>query len=169
MIGSIGSGGYSIYTLPVAGSNMIGGATPGVNRVNGVTPVSEKGTIEVGKTQKTECQTCKSRKYVDVSDESNVSFQSPTNVSPEASFAAVAAHEGQHVSNAVAKGAQEGNELISASVSYKMGICPECGKAYIAGGTTTTQIRYNESNPYESSRKSAEGSLLKGMNFDAVA
>jgi hypothetical protein len=50
-----------------------------------------------------------------------------------------------------------------------MDVCPECGKAYIAGGETITQMKYNVDNPYEKARKSAEESLLKGMNFDAVA
>jgi hypothetical protein len=50
-----------------------------------------------------------------------------------------------------------------------MDVCPECGTPFVAGGTTRTTMQYNESNPYESSRKSLEGSFLKGMNFDAVA
>ena len=53
-------------------------------------------------TQK-ECQTCKNRKYVDGSDEANVSFKSAAHVSPEAAGSAVRAHEGQHVSNAYRK------------------------------------------------------------------
>jgi hypothetical protein len=50
-----------------------------------------------------------------------------------------------------------------------MEICPECGKPYVAGGVTTTLIKYNTGNPYEKSRKSAEASMLKGMNVDYVA
>ena len=99
----------------------------------------------------------------------NVSFKSPTNISPQASYAAVSAHEGEHVSNAVKKGNQPGAQLISASVQLKMAVCPECGTPYIAGGTTRTTIEYQEQNPYESNRKAVEGSLLKGMNVDYVA
>ena len=43
-----------------------------------------------------ECLTCDSRRYVDQSDDSGVSFQTPTHVSPEDSFAAVRAHEMEH-------------------------------------------------------------------------
>jgi hypothetical protein len=50
-----------------------------------------------------------------------------------------------------------------------MAVCPECGTPYIAGGETRTTIKYQEQNPYESNRKSVEGSLLKGMNVDYVA
>ncbi len=166
MIGPIG---YANYSIPVAGSNPYIGPTAAVTRISNIKPLGQKGSIDVEKTQPSECQTCKNRKYMDVSNESNVSFQSPTHVSPEASFAAVSAHEQEHVSNAVSTGNQPGNRLISASVTYSMAVCPECGTPYVAGGTTRTQIQYNESNPYESSRKSLEGSLLRGMNFNAVA
>ena len=106
---------------------------------------------------------------MDGSNDSNVSFQTPTHVSPEASFAAVSSHEQEHVANAVSEGNQSGNQLLSTSVTLEMSVCPECGTPYVAGGTTRTTIEYNTSNPYENSRKSLEGSLLKGMNFDAVA
>jgi len=140
-----------------------------VNKITGVKPINEKTSITVGKTQNTECKTCNSRKYMDHSNDENVSFQTPTNVSPEASFGMVASHEQEHVFNAVNKGNQPGAELISASVRLKMDVCPECGKPYVAGGETITQIKYNVNNPYENTRKLADESLLKGMNFDAVA
>ena len=169
MIDSIGNISYTTYAFPSAGSAMSGSVTAPVTKISSVKPVSEKNTLYISKPRQTQCQTCKNRKYMDVSNETDVSFQSPTHISPEASFAAVSAHEQQHVSNAAAAGSQPGNQLLSASVTYKMGICPECGKPYIAGGTTATQIRYNKDNPYETSRKALEASLLPGMNFDAVA
>lgn len=165
----IGSAGYTTYTYQSAGVNALNTSVAAVTKISNVRPVAEKATLRVGQTQQTECQTCKNRKYMDVSDEANVSFQSPTHISPEASFAAVSAHEQQHVANAVATGSQPGNRLIYSSVSLQMEVCPECGKPYIAGGTTKTQISYNENNPYDASRKSLEGSLLQGMNFDSVA
>lgn len=161
--------GYTTNLYPAIGANAIGYAVNPVNRVKGVVSVNENTPISTGKVRSSECQTCQNRKYVDQSNENNVSFQSPAHISPQASFSAVSAHEAQHVSNAVRVGSQPGKQLISASVSLKMEVCPECGTPYIAGGTTTTQIRYNESNPYEAARKSVEGSLLKGMNFDYVA
>lgn len=168
MIGSVGSIGYVSYTIPVAGVHAAS-SPAAVTKVDRISPLGQKSTINVEKTQPSECQTCKERKYIDVSNESDVSFQSPTHVSPEDSFAAVAAHEQEHVSNAVSEGSQPGAKLISASVSYQMAICPECGTPYIAGGTTRSTMQYNESNPYERARKSLEGSFLRGMNFDSVA
>lgn len=166
MIGAIG---YVSYSIPVAGINTANSPLSAVSKIGRITPLGQKESINVGKTQPSECQTCKERKYIDVSNESDVSFQSPTHVSPETSFTAVAAHEQEHVSNAVAEGSKPDAKLISASVSYQMSICPECGTPYIAGGTTQTTIQYKESNPYESARKSLEGSFLRGMNFDSVA
>jgi hypothetical protein len=165
----IGSVSYASYTMPIAGARAINSPASAVARISRITPLGPKDTINVGKTQPSECQTCKDRKYTDVSNESDVSFQTPTSISPQASFAAVSTHEQQHVSNAVAEGNKPGNKLISASVSYQMGVCPECGTPYVAGGTTRTMIKYNENNPYESARKSLEGSFLRGMNFDSVA
>ena len=40
---------------------------------------------------------------------------------------------------------------------------------YVAGGSTTTTIKYNANNPYDKARKTAEGSLLRGNNIDSVA
>ena len=165
----IGSVGYTTYTYPVAGVNLLNTPASAVTKISSIRPINEKTILNVDKMRPAECKTCKERKYMDVANEANVSFQAPTHISPEASFAAVSAHEQQHVSNAVATGSQRGIQRVSSSVSLKTGICPECKKPYIAGGTTRTQIKYNESNPYETSRKSVEGSLLMGMNFDSVA
>ena len=60
-------------------------------------------------------------------------------------------------------------KLVSSTVTLKMGVCPECGRTYVAGGLTKTQIRYTESNPYEKNRKQLEGSVLAGANIDASA
>lgn len=129
----------------------------------------KNGQSESGINQ--ECQTCKNRKYVDGSDESDVSFKSPGHISPEASVAAVSQHEGQHVANAIAEGNEEGKELISSSVRIKMERCPECGKTYAAGGETTTVIKttkpaYNPNSPYDKARKIQEASVLSGANVD---
>ena len=48
------------------------------------------------------------------------------------------AHENQHVQHEQAKAMREGREVVFQSVQIKTGICPECGRAYVAGGTTTT-------------------------------
>lgn len=113
-----------------------------------------------------ECQTCKNRKYKDGSDEM-VSFKSPTHISPESAAAAVRAHEQEHVTNAYSKAATKNGKVMSASVSIHTAICPECGRTYISGGTTHTQIKYyNEDNPYQKSLKSADRAKYSGMNLD---
>lgn len=113
-----------------------------------------------------ECQTCKNRKYQDGSDEM-VSFKSPKHVSPEAAATAVRAHEQEHVSNAYKKAAEGNGKVVNASVSIQTAICPECGRSYVAGGTTHTQIKYfNEENPYQQGLKIADQAKYTGMNTD---
>ena len=117
--------------------------------------------------KKKECQTCKNRKYIDGSDEANVSFKSAAHVSPEAAASAVRAHEGQHVSNAYSKASENDGKVISASVRIHTAICPECGRSYVSGGVTNTQIKYyNESNPYQKDLKAADGIKARGERVD---
>lgn len=138
-----------------------------------ITPFSTEdsaaGTPESGRriTQEgEECQTCKNRKYQDGSDEM-VSYKSPSHISPEAAAAAVRSHEQEHVSNAYSKAAAGNGEVISASVSLRTAICPECGRSYVSGGTTSTQIKYyNEENPYQQDLKMTDEVKYKGMNYD---
>lgn len=113
-----------------------------------------------------ECQTCKKRKYKDGSNEM-VSFKSPQHISPENAASAVRAHEQEHVSNAYKKAAKNNGKVLSASVTIHRGICPECGRSYVTGGTTRTQIKYyNEDNPYQKALKSADSTKYSGMNMD---
>lgn len=114
-----------------------------------------------------ECETCKNRKYKDGSDEM-VSFKSAAHVSPQASASRVMAHEKEHVSNAYKKAAQNNGKVVSANVTLKTAVCPECGRSYVSGGTTSTQIKYyNEENPYQKDLKVQDGSKYAGMNVDA--
>ncbi|MGN0667450.1 MAG: hypothetical protein ACI4KF_13120, partial [Huintestinicola sp.] len=85
-----------------------------------------------------ECQTCKNRKYQDESDDSTVSFQNATKLSPEAASARVKAHENEHVRHNDADAKANGRKVVSSSVTIHTGICPECGKTYVSGGTTKT-------------------------------
>jgi len=118
------------------------------------------------KSSPAECETCKNRKYQDGSDEM-VSFKSAAHISPEASASRVRAHEQEHVSNAYKKAAQNNGKVLAANVSIKTAICPECGRTYTAGGTTTTKISYpDESNPYQQNKKAADAVSLIGQNLD---
>jgi hypothetical protein len=114
-----------------------------------------------------ECETCSNRRYQDGSDEM-VSFKAPGHISPESSAAVVRAHEQEHVANAYSKAANKDGKVLQASVALKTATCPECGRSYVAGGTTTTQIKYNEENPYGKNQKVADQAYLVGMNFDVA-
>jgi hypothetical protein len=119
------------------------------------------------KSSPAECKTCKERKYQDGSDE-NVSYKSPTNISPSASAASVKSHEQEHVSNAYTKAAQNNGKVVSCNVTLKTSVCPECGRTYVAGGETATQIKYyNEENPYQQDMKSSDAAnKYLGANVD---
>ena len=120
------------------------------------------------KSSPAECETCKNRKYQDGSDEM-VSFKSAAHISPAASASRVRAHEQEHVNNAYSKAAKNNGKVLSASVALKSAVCPECGRSYVAGGTTRTQIKYyNEDNPYQKSMKSADRAKYVGMNADYI-
>ena len=95
-----------------------------------------------------ECQTCEKRKYQDGSDDMGVSFQTPTNIAPEQAASAVRGHENEHVVRERAKADREDRRVVSQSVTLHTDICPECGKAYVSGGTTRTVTAAERENPY---------------------
>lgn len=112
-----------------------------------------------------DCDTCKNRKYQDQSNES-VSFKAPAHISPQASASAVRSHEQEHVSNAYAKAGESNAEVTQADVRIQTATCPECGRIYVSGGETTTQIKYNEENPYAQGFKIADSATVAGQNMD---
>jgi len=85
------------------------------------------------------CNACSERSYQDGSSDSGVSFQTPTNIAPEAAASLVRAHEQEHVSRESAKAREDGLHAMS-TVRIHTDICPECKKVYVSGGTTTTQF-----------------------------
>ena len=162
------------FAMPYLGTAVNpAGKTAAADPAEGIGPIRNTGasTIKAAgrKSSPAECQTCAERKYQDGSDESDVSLQSPTHISPTAAGAAVRAHEQEHVANAYEKQAKGEGQVLQASVRIKTAVCPECGRVYVAGGETTTKIRYSdEGNPYQKARKKADAGLLPGMNFDAA-
>ena len=120
------------------------------------------------KSSPAECETCKNRKYQDGSDEGDVSFKAAAHIDPKAAAVRVRGHEQEHVSNAYQKASEKNGKVVSCNVSIKTDICPECGRTYVAGGTTATQIKYrNEDNPYQKDMKSSDAvNKYRGMNFD---
>jgi hypothetical protein len=85
------------------------------------------------------CVTCSERTYQDGSNDTGVSFQTPTNVAPEAAASLVRAHEQEHVSREDAKARENGLNAMS-TVRIHTDICHECKRVYVSGGTTTTQL-----------------------------
>ena len=98
-----------------------------------------------------------------------VSFKSAAHVSPNAAASRVRAHEQEHVANAYNKAEKGNGKVVRASVSIHTAICPECGRTYVSGGETNTQIKYyNEENPYQKDKKSSDAISYRGMNVDLV-
>lgn len=142
-------------------------AKGGVNQAAETSKVDPESEVRGSKKVKpSECRTCKNRKYVDGSNEGNVSFKAPGHISPGSSAAMVSAHEQEHVANARREGSRENVKLVSATVRLKLAVCPECGTSYVAGGITSTTIKYSEENPYEQNRKGIEGDALRGNYVD---
>jgi hypothetical protein len=114
-----------------------------------------------------ECQECANRKYVDGSNEGDVSFKAPGHISPQSSAATVMAHEQEHVANAYESASKNNGQVLRATVTLDHAICSECGRSYVSGGTTGTTIKYSENNPYGSNAKAfdaANGAV--GANVD---
>lgn len=167
-IGAVGFSSYQNYIGGISGAMGVGSADgvekPTVTRNPGESDVKAAGRTSAP----SECKTCQNRKYQDGSDE-QVSFKSAAHISPEASAARVRGHEQEHVSNAYKEAAEKGGKVLNASVALKTAICPECGRSYVAGGTTTTQIKYSkdaDTNPYAKNMKATQGDAVKGQNLD---
>lgn len=105
-----------------------------------------------------ECRTCAKRRYQDGSNDPSVSFKTPTKISPDRAAAAVRNHEMQHVFHEQANAKRQGREIVSQSVVYHTGICPECHKLYISGGQTRTVTRAKRE--VETGQISPKGKLL---------
>ena len=112
-----------------------------------------------------ECQTCKERKYQDGSDDAGVSFKSPTKIDPDQAPSAVRGHEMEHVYREQAKAQREDRKVVSQNVTYHTAICPECGRAYISGGTTRTVTAAESQAEDQESRQNQEARIP----FSAVA
>ena len=159
-IGGI-SGGYNAFGYGYNAQN-----------TDGTTPVDEDAEKKPGyRSSPEECQTCKNRKYQDGSDESDVSFKTPGHIDPDNAAQVVLSHEHEHVANAYQKAAEDNGEVEQATVRLRTAICPECGRTYISGGVTNTQIKYfNEDNPYQKDMKESDAdNKYRGANVDIAA
>ena len=107
----------------------------------------EPGTFGVDQIRETgeegKCETCEKRKYQDGSDDPSVSYQTPTRIDPDNAAAAVRGHEMEHVVHEQARAEREDRKVVSQSVTLHTGICPECGRVFVSGGTTRTVTKGN--------------------------
>jgi hypothetical protein len=71
---------------------------------------------------------------------------------------AVVAHEKEHVAHNAAKAEREEMKAHSV-VTIHTAMCPECGKPYVSGGTTTTTYSPKKSVPGVS-EASSKGSIV---------
>jgi len=71
---------------------------------------------------------------------------------------AVLAHEKEHVSHNAAEAEREGMKAHSV-VTIHTAMCPECGKVYVSGGTTTTTYTSRQPAP-DFSDESSKGSIV---------
>lgn len=108
------------------------------DRVDEQTGDGEKTKSPAEEMEDAECETCKKRKYQDESNDPGVSFKTATKLDPEAAASAVRGHEQEHVIRERAKAEREDRRVVSQTVTYHTGICPECGRFYVSGGTTRT-------------------------------
>lgn len=132
---------------------MINNVSGGIdnNNISKINPYSNVQGIQNGensdevnqlkKSGKIDCQTCKSRKYVDGSDDPGVSFKTPQGIDPSQSAAKVYSHEREHYTRESAAAQREGRKVVSNTISLKRAVCPECGRSYVAGGETRTVTR----------------------------
>lgn len=156
------------YQLSGYGNSYAGALTTGGQEKPILNPGESTEKKPGAKSSPAECETCKNRKYQDGSDEM-VSFKAAAHISPEAAGAAVRGHEQEHVSNAYKKASMNNGKVVRASVSIHTSVCPECGRSYVSGGTTSTQIKYyNEDNPYQKALKTQDASKYSGMNVNVA-
>ncbi len=92
---------------------------------------------------------------MDRSNDPSVSFQTPTHLSPGEAALAVLAHENEHVAHNSRK-AEEKGMVAHSTVTIQYGICPECGRIYVAGGTTRTS--------YTPKQESADSGVGENIN-----
>lgn len=96
------------------------------------------------KSSPAECETCARRTYQDGSDEQDVSFKTPSKIPQSIAASVVLGHEHEHVANAYEKERNGEGEVKRVSVSLHNDICPECGRVYVAGGVTHTEMTHGE-------------------------
>jgi DNA-directed RNA polymerase subunit M/transcription elongation factor TFIIS len=129
----------------------------------------DKSAQEINKTGKVECQTCKNRKYQDISNDSGVSFKTPGKIDAGSSASVVKSHELEHVRHQLADAAKDSKQIVSQTVTLHTSVCPECGRSYVSGGNTKTVTKTtSESNTKDYFLTNYNDTIAKnfGLVFD---
>lgn len=120
-------------------------STNNYNQLNNLNSIekdfSQNEIRQKKRTGEIECETCENRKYVDGSDDSGVSFKTPTNISANESASKVMSHEREHYSREASSAERENAQVLSNTITTSKAVCPECGKSYTSGGQTRTVKR----------------------------
>ncbi|MDR2728340.1 MAG: hypothetical protein LBB56_04350 [Chitinispirillales bacterium] len=153
----------AIVTISPEGRAAYEASISKVEKIGGDTDGASVG--ETAKANETSgCQTCQNRTYVDGSNDGGVSFQTPTHIAPSAAAAAVASHEGEHVSREQDKAEQDGREVISQNVRLHTSVCPECGITYVSGGVTETTTAEKSQNNQDDAVQLMAASMSAAAN-----
>ena len=108
-----------------------------------------------------QCETCRNRRYKDDSNDSAVSFQSATKMTPAAAAVKVRGHEMEHVRRESIKAEAEGKRVVSQTVQILTDSCEECGKIYVSGGLTRTRTRIDMTDFHKTFMLGFDGSDVK--------
>lgn len=108
-----------------------------------------------------QCETCRNRRYKDDSNDSAVSFQSATKMTPSAAAVKVRDHEMEHVRRESVKAEAEGKRVVSQTVQILTDSCEECGKIYVSGGLTRTRTRIDMTDFHKTFMLGFDGSDVK--------
>lgn len=139
--GEIGTGSMSGRTNPLAWQQSGAEEAQQEESVGPTLPGQEEEEEPESLMEPEKCETCENRKYQDGSTDPGVSFKTPGKINPDAAASVVRSHEMEHVFHEQAQASRDGREVVSQSVVLHTGICPECGRVYISGGTTRTVTR----------------------------
>lgn len=102
-----------------------------------------------------DCDACKKR---EAQEKPSVSV-TPAPAAPKASADAVKGQGEQQPAQHQSSGGHSRSQSAT---------CTDCGRVYVSGGedSATTQIKYNEENPYAQGFKIADSAVVAGQNMD---
>jgi len=158
-----------IAGFAVLGQSSAVSGTGTADAASGVSASGVSGSDGTSGTKSTECETCRNRKYQDISTDAGVSFKAPANIDPSVAASSVMAHEKEHIALAEGRAAESGGQVIS-SVTLETSICEECGRVYVSGGkahiTTITPVEKKAAEKEDAPASVGPGRSSDGAKVD---